>query len=304
MDGCGEWPGPHKLSSHTVEPMPTPVPRHQVSQPSQPLRGLTAWLRRGPSDDEARRRFAFYSVFVALGMPVMIAFAGADFLEGRYLVSCLTLAAGASLLTGWFSLRVGYEDLRVYRGNAMAFGVMVVYMVMVGGDQGSWALWLFAYPPVVIFLLGEWEGGAWAAASFVPVAVLLWIPLPGWHAYSYPPAFKARYATMYVVMTTLILAYEVARRRYRDDMRAALRKLEADKQLLSQEIEQRERAEAEREMLKGLVPICSHCHRIRDDHGYWSQLEIYMHEHADVEFSHGICPTCLREKYPEVPQPS
>ena len=45
--------------------------------------------------------------------------------------------------------------------------------------------------------------------------------------------------------------------------------------------------------LKGLIPICSYCHKIRDDQGYWNQLEAYLEKHSEAEFSHGMCPTCL-----------
>jgi len=45
--------------------------------------------------------------------------------------------------------------------------------------------------------------------------------------------------------------------------------------------------------LSGMLPICGYCHSIRDDSNYWHQLEEFVADHADVEFSHGICPTCL-----------
>jgi PAS domain S-box-containing protein len=50
--------------------------------------------------------------------------------------------------------------------------------------------------------------------------------------------------------------------------------------------------------LKGLIPICSSCKKIRNDSGYWSQIEAYISEHSDVEFSHGICPECAEKLYP------
>jgi DNA-binding response OmpR family regulator len=52
-------------------------------------------------------------------------------------------------------------------------------------------------------------------------------------------------------------------------------------------------------ILKGLLPICSRCKAIRDDQGYWRQIESYLKEHSEAEFSHGICPVCLKEFYPE-----
>ena len=52
-------------------------------------------------------------------------------------------------------------------------------------------------------------------------------------------------------------------------------------------------------MLSGILPICSHCKKIRSGEGYWEQLEKYIHAHSDAEFSHGICPECAKELYPE-----
>ena len=51
--------------------------------------------------------------------------------------------------------------------------------------------------------------------------------------------------------------------------------------------------------LSGMLPICSSCKKIRDDHGYWKQVESYISDHSDVEFSHSICPECAKELYPD-----
>lgn len=49
--------------------------------------------------------------------------------------------------------------------------------------------------------------------------------------------------------------------------------------------------------LSGLIPICSRCKKIRNDKGYWQQLEVYLKEHSDAEFTHGLCPDCEKELY-------
>lgn len=49
--------------------------------------------------------------------------------------------------------------------------------------------------------------------------------------------------------------------------------------------------------LRGLLPICSSCKKIRNDKGYWGQIESYIEQHSDVEFSHGMCPDCLKDFY-------
>lgn len=60
---------------------------------------------------------------------------------------------------------------------------------------------------------------------------------------------------------------------------------------------------AEIKTLKGIIPICASCRRIRDDHGSWSVLERYVLEHSDAEFSHGICPDCAARLYPRGADP-
>ena len=52
--------------------------------------------------------------------------------------------------------------------------------------------------------------------------------------------------------------------------------------------------------LSGLLPICANCKKIRDDKGYWNQLESYIREHSKAEFSHSICPECAKKLYPEL----
>ena len=52
--------------------------------------------------------------------------------------------------------------------------------------------------------------------------------------------------------------------------------------------------------LSGLLPICASCKKIRDDKGYWNQIEAYIRKHSKVEFSHGICPDCAKKLYPDI----
>ncbi len=56
-------------------------------------------------------------------------------------------------------------------------------------------------------------------------------------------------------------------------------------------------------LLSGLLPICASCKKIRDDKGNWNQLESYIHSHSEADFSHSLCPDCMREMYPEFSPP-
>jgi PleD family two-component response regulator len=75
--------------------------------------------------------------------------------------------------------------------------------------------------------------------------------------------------------------------------------LKKQRDTLEQRTRELEKALAEIKVLKGVIPICAQCKKIRDDQGCWNQLEAYISEHSDAEFSHGICPSCVKELYPE-----
>ncbi|MBE0583952.1 MAG: PAS domain-containing protein [Desulfofustis sp.] len=60
-----------------------------------------------------------------------------------------------------------------------------------------------------------------------------------------------------------------------------------------------QKALGEIKTLRGILPICAHCKKIRDDSGYWNQLETYIKEHSEADLSHGICPDCLKKHYPD-----
>lgn len=64
-------------------------------------------------------------------------------------------------------------------------------------------------------------------------------------------------------------------------------------------IKKLEKALSDVKTLGGMLPICSACKRIRDDHGYWNQIETYIRDHSEAEFSHGICPACAKKLYPD-----
>lgn len=63
-----------------------------------------------------------------------------------------------------------------------------------------------------------------------------------------------------------------------------------------------QQAESKVKVLSGFLPICASCKKIRDDAGYWTQIEAYIRNHSEAEFSHSICPECMKKLYPEFVQ--
>lgn len=110
-----------------------------------------------------------------------------------------------------------------------------------------------------------------------------------------------------IVFSTLIATisgYFIFRRQVRLTNLLITKNAESEilQQKLESNIEQLNKLLAEVKTLSGMLPICASCKKIRDDKGYWNQIESYLKEHSDMVFSHGICPDCVRKLYPEIVQ--
>lgn len=81
------------------------------------------------------------------------------------------------------------------------------------------------------------------------------------------------------------------------DIITRLKQSEAEKTKTIQDLQ---KANEEIKILKGIIPICAACKKIRDDQGFWRQLESFIHAHSEAQFSHGICPDCMEELYGDI----
>ena len=126
------------------------------------------------------------------------------------------------------------------------------------------------------------KGYYWKIVSFIPSEVLNqrattillhWLPFYG----------------LFIIFLSLVswyFALTASRRRRAEEERERL-------------IKRLQETLAEVKTLSGMLPICANCKKIRDDKGYWNQIEAYIGDHSEAEFSHGICPDCAKKLYPE-----
>lgn len=255
------------------------------------------------STDE-KLRFQHYSIFSIVGIPVMMLFGWLHLMKGNYLLFSFILLVAMGLSVGWFLLRRIIHGKIVCRINTMLFGLLLVYALVAGGEGGSKSLWLFVFPLVSFFLLGIKEGIIWSSALLLIVGILFINPFGSFTVYPYSNGFKMRFVIIYFSVGVFANCFEYFRHYYRQA-------LENKNKLLQQEIFERKLVQKEREnliaqlhkaltdvkTLSGFLPICSSCKKIRDDDGYWNQIEKYIQEHSDAEFSHGLCPDCVTELY-------
>lgn len=101
---------------------------------------------------------------------------------------------------------------------------------------------------------------------------------------------------IYAILATILQSYKSEKKQAE-----AVNLLLSEKmRLLNQTNADLQKAMAEIKTLTGMLPICAACKKIRDDQGYWNQIESYISEHSDAAFSHSICPACARKLYPEL----
>ena len=160
------------------------------------------------------------------------------------------------------------------------FAAMLVLILMLG--VADWLsgyelqFFIFYFLPVGITAWTCGAGGAYALAV-VSAAVWFTADLFSGHPYSHPS--YAYWNTGIRLVSFVIVAHSMARIRM---LLSAQRKIADDLQ----------KAMSEVKTLTGLLPICANCKKIRDDSGYWHQIETFIEKHSDAQFTHGLCQQC------------
>ncbi len=153
--------------------------------------------------------------------------------------------------------------------------------VITPAEFGFEALYLLA------IALVTWYGGRRLGAVSALAALLAWsfAEYTTGHGYSNLSYFAWAVANHAAIYSLAVLSLGW--------LRNALRRLKSSNEALNHAL-------SEVKELKGLLPVCAWCGRVRDDQGYWDTLETYITSHTHAAISHGICPQCRMEHFPEV----
>jgi hypothetical protein len=184
----------------------------------------------------------------------------------------------------------GIRPWRVVECAVLFLGLMLV----VEGVFGEWLPWGMAPPmlfmPFLLWAVLRFRPTVAASALLVIVVIALWNTTQGRGPYTFLSSVpserivRAQTALSVMCLSVLLLAAVVAERQ----------QAEQEKLKLIGELEQ---ALTEIKTLRGLIPICGWCKKIRDDQGFWQQLEVYLRAQTSAEFTHGICPECLEKQF-------
>jgi len=176
------------------------------------------------------------------------------------------------------------KNLNHYRIIIMIFATSYfIYLVASGGRQNTGLFWCYIYPVLSFYLLG-YKKATYANFMLLLIYSLI-LFLPGtpllFTKYDLIVKFRFLLSNLFVILFAFILE----RARY---------KAFINKEKLIDELQA---AIEEVKVLSGLIPICANCKSIRDDKGFWIQVEEYLAQNSDIQFSHGLCQNCVDELY-------
>ncbi len=242
-------------------------------------------------DAEAKLRRILLAFFMLLGIFLQFGFASYHFYAGTKITGYILLVVGI----GFSIILASYKSLSntqgIFRVIAVLLAVLLLYSVAEGGHDGSMILWMYIFPPLALFFLGKKEGLLWILALFLPAVMLILFPNM-LETYPYDTGLVVRFVVTFSMVSFFAYGIELLRFLIHE-------KLVTEHQNLVLEKKNLQKALKEIKILQGILPICTHCKKIRDDSGYWKRMESYISTYSDVEFSHGICPECAPKVYPE-----
>ncbi len=230
--------------------------------------------------------------FTLLGLALLLLDAKSR--REQFPAESLTLAAAVFTMAAVIGYFYGVETLYwIVPYVNIALNAVVAFLLLCLGI-------LLARPEhgVVAAIVSEHLGGLLARRMLLPavlVPILVgWLHVAGERAALYGPGFGAALFTSALILIFTGQVWWATRTLSRVEARRKQAELEREKL-----IHDLQTALAQVKTLSGLLPICAHCKKIRDDKGYWNQVEFYISDRSNAKFSHGICPECARELYPE-----
>ena len=247
------------------------------------IRPLTLFFPDGLDIDEKRKR-AMMVIGGVVGTPILLFFVYQDMIRSDR--AGIIFDLGLAILFTIFLTFSRYVKNGVwfYRVIIVGLSGVLLYNLYFGPTGDSSLIWFYIFPLAVFFVLGIPEGTAWYFVLTVTSVLLLYFPEKTGAAV-YTDDMRVRHICAYAIITFLSVCFEFLRWYF-------YTQLEHEREKLKEAMEHVR-------TLNGLVPICSICKKIRDDQGYWNQIEQYLLEHTNAKLTHGICDDCYSKHYPK-----
>jgi len=250
------------------------------------LTGVSEFLGRflvSPEmDTDEKRRSLFFAICILICVPALVLFSVDDLISGNYNEAIAVLFMAFILIGALFLLRYLKKILPVFRVIISLVLLLLAFELSIGGGNGYAFVWFYCLPITIFCLFGKKEGPFWVLLSLaICLFVFFFQPIEQFYSLQ----VSLRFIVTYSIVALLSYGLETSRHNYYS-------RLHDEKISL-------EKALAEIKSLRGILPLCCHCKKIRDDKGFWEQVDVYLHKYSQADISHGVCPDCIKEYYQE-----
>ncbi len=234
-------------------------------------------------NEEDRKRF-FSRCGLFTGITVCLIFFPVEIHRGNTAKALQNLGEGLFLLSIFLlSLRAKRKKPLYILGLA-SISLLLLYNAYWGVDGETSLIWSLILPLIFAFYRGMRRGLLWLLAYTLLLIPSLFGLIPGL-PYVHDIPFALNFIIAYFIISSLSFSLEYSRARHLE--------------YLNRYNSEMETAVKEIGFLQGILPVCSYCKKVRDDRGYWNQVENYLTRHSGVLISHSICPDCLEAHFPE-----
>ncbi len=254
---------------------------------------------------EALRRTLMLNLTLLFSMATLLILAPIASYQGNYQLAFVDFSCSIVLLLFLILLRKT-KNYRLFSIMGVSVGFLLYcFLLISGGSSNSGYVWSFTFPIISVFLLGEKNGSRIAWCLLLVMLTVFFFDKHFSFVAKYDFNVRVRSVSAYLIIFLFSFVMEKSRGMVQEGLNNSTKAVEkvvkeleesnAEKENLIKELRN---TMEEIKTLKGIIPICSHCKKIRDDKGYWDRVENYISEHSMAKFSHGICPECAEKNYP------
>ena len=259
------------------------------------LFSLSGWKHNNLTFIDSRR-FVLLCISLALVAVIGLVFSVVNFHRGLFLLATVEVAVliFCIMILLFIYLQPKYLSLACKIFVVMTFTFGVIASAIEQADPTIF-VWVGLGPLIAFFLLGA-RMGFFFSAFTVPLCAILFI-----NSHKDLPLVAYLNVIIFILwIVALSMYYEITRADTEDALVRDIEerhKKEEELRLINQNLQD---ALDHIKALRGLLPICASCKNIRNDKGYWEQIEVYIRDRSESEFSLSICPDCAKKLYPEL----
>ncbi|MCP4690999.1 MAG: hypothetical protein GY859_23315, partial [Desulfobacterales bacterium] len=122
------------------------------------IKRFYSFMDRTPLSSDEKMRFQHYTVFLLLGIPTMVVYGLSALFMNKFVLFLFIMLSATGLAAGWFLLLRFKNKIIIHRINITLFCLLILYMLLIGGQGGSKIPWMYTFPLICFFLLGKNEG--------------------------------------------------------------------------------------------------------------------------------------------------